>query len=94
MPSPVRLNRRVAERMVNNFHTFRGQATRHFAGLPFYIGHPDHPAFSNRDTDSSAYGWIMDLVARADGLALEMKWNEQGHEIIANATYKFFSPHW
>ena len=58
-----RLTRRAAENMVNAFHSWRGQITRRFAGLPWYIGHPDHPVFTNEDTDKKAYGWIMDLQA-------------------------------
>lgn len=89
-----RLTRQAAERLVNCFRSWRGKLTRRFGGLPFYVGHPDHPAFANTHKDTRSYGWIMDLAARPEGLGLFVKWSEAGRELIANAHYKFFSPNW
>lgn len=89
-----RLTFDAANAMARRFHSWRGKATRKFAGLPFYIGHPDHPAFANEHTDTKAYGWIMSLEARPDGLAFQVNWSDAGHALLANAHYKFYSPNW
>jgi hypothetical protein len=39
-------------------------------GLPWYIGHPDHPAFAMRYTDGRAYGRIKEVVCRNDSNCL------------------------
>jgi hypothetical protein len=49
------------ETLVKNFNSFFARLGRHFAGLPFYVGHPDVRGFENTYTDRKAYGWIMDL---------------------------------
>src|SRR5436190_9898741 len=54
--------------LVRNFNSFLARLGRRFAGLPFYIGHPDVSGFENTYTDRKAYGWIMDLALRDDGL--------------------------
>ena len=89
-----RLTISAANEMVSAFGSFRGKCTRGFVGLPFFIGHPDDAAFANQHKDSAAYGWIMDLAARPDGFAMQVKWSDDGHAIIANAKYKFYSPRW
>lgn len=89
-----RLTLDVANAMVTRFDSFRGKATRKFSGLPFYVGHPDHPAFANEHKDTKSYGWIMQLDARTEGLAFKVNWSEAGHTLLANAHYKFFSPNW
>jgi len=89
-----RLDRAAAEEMVRKFYTFRGQATRTWGGLPFYVGHPDHPLFADEDSDKKAYGWIMNLQVRQEALAMQVKWSDAGKELIAQAHYKYFSQHW
>jgi phage I-like protein len=89
-----RFTRAAAEAMTRRFHSLRGAVTRSFGGLPFYVGHPDEPSIANAASDDSAKGWIMDLQPGPDGLALSVKWNDQGADIIENARYKWFSPRW
>ncbi len=89
-----RLTPEIGRSMANEFHSMRGKLARFFGGLPFFVGHPDDPAFANESTDKRAYGWIMDMEARPDGLAIQVKWNELGNQAISNAEYKWFSPRW
>lgn len=89
-----RLTNESGKAMTNRFHSMRGKLARLFGGLPFYVGHPDDPAFANEFTDKRAYGWIMDMETRPDGLAIQVKWNELGNQAISNAEYKWFSPRW
>lgn len=67
--------------VVNEFKALLS-APRRLLGLPFYIGHPDHPAFANRYTDTSAKGRIKELQCRADPrcTACEAFVNEQAAE--------------
>jgi len=87
-----RLNKTVAVRMVELFNSWRGKLTRRFGGMPFYVGHPDHPAFANEARDNKAYGWVKELQARDDSLALKVDWSEAGRELLANKFFKWFSP--
>jgi len=89
-----RLTRQSAETMVANFKSFSGRLGRFFGGNPIYIGHPDDPTLANQFPDKKAYGWIMDMEAREDGLYLKPKWSAAGEELLANAHYKWFSPYW
>jgi len=86
------LNLANARELVARFGSWRGQITRRFAGLPFFVGHPDHEEFADQHTDRKSYGWIKELDARHDGLALSVDWSEPGQVLVANAHYKFFSP--
>ena len=58
----------AAKQMERSFATVAARASRLFAGAPMFIGHPDVPQFANQFTDRKAYGWIMALEARPDGL--------------------------
>lgn len=89
-----RLTLEAANAMVQRFNSFRGKATRRFGGLPFFVGHPDDVNFANQHKDTKAYGWIMELAAKAGGLDLAIKWSDAGNEMLSNAYYKFFSPRW
>jgi len=89
-----RLTRDTAETMANNFKTFGARLGRLFGGVPVFIGHPDDPKLANDYPDKKAYGWIMDMEAREDGLYLKPKWSSVGEDLIANAHYKWFSPLW
>ena len=86
------LNLANAQALATRFNSWRGKLIRRFSGLPFYVGHPDHVEFANVHTDRKAYGWIKDIEARHDGLALSVDWSEPGQVLVANAHYKFFSP--
>ena len=80
--------------LVKNFNSFLARLGRRFAGVPFYIGHPDVPGYENIYTDRKAYGWIMDLELREDGLYGWPKWSAAGQDLIANGHFKFLSPYW
>jgi hypothetical protein len=88
-----RVNRAAAEIMVAQFNSFRGRLGRLFGGAPFYIGHPDM-AESNELADRKAYGWVMQLEAREDGLYGLVKWSDAGLDLLKNAHYKYLSPFW
>lgn len=89
-----RLDRAAAEEMAANFRSFSARLGRLFGGVPIYIGHPDDPRLANQFPDRKAYGWIMALEARDDGLYLRPKWGAAGQDLLANAHYKWFSPFW
>ncbi|HYE32911.1 MAG TPA: phage protease [Methylomirabilota bacterium] len=89
-----RIDAIAAQTLTNNFHSFSGKLGRRFAGVPFYIGHPDVPGMDNTFRDQKAYGWVMALEPRADGLYGQVKWSAAGAELLANAHYKFLSPYW
>jgi hypothetical protein len=88
-----RVDRAAAEAMVAQFNSFSGRAGRLFGGVPFYAGHPDLPG-ANELADRKAYGWIVELAAREDGLHGRVKWSDAGLELLRNAHYKFLSPFW
>jgi hypothetical protein len=88
------VDRTALENMVRNFNSFFGRLGRRFAGVPFYVGHPDVPGFENIYSDRKAYGWIMDLQVREDGLYARSNWSAAGRELIANGHFKFLSPFW
>jgi hypothetical protein len=88
------VDRTAAETLTSNFHSFSGKLGRRFAGVPFYVGHPDVPGFENTYPDQKAYGWVMALESRDDGLYGQIKWSKAGNELLENAHYKFLSPYW
>jgi hypothetical protein len=83
-----------ASAMVNNFNSFLSRLGRRFAGVPFYVGHPDVPEWQNYYSDKRAYGWVTELIAKEDGLYGKVKWSKAGQEILENAHFKFLSPFW
>jgi len=89
-----RLDRAAAQAMVAHFSSFAARLGRLFGGVPIYVGHPDDPRLANQFPDRKAYGWIMALEARDDGLYLQTKWSAAGQDLLANAHYKWFSPFW
>src|SRR5438105_4306099 len=56
------------QRMARQFNSMRARLARRFGGLPFYLGHPDGEGMALTYPDRKAYGWIMHLDARGDGL--------------------------
>lgn len=81
-----------AETIVRNFADER-PALREI-GLPFYIGHPDHPSFTDRYKDTKAYGRIRSVQAREDGLYAEVFFNEAGRELVAQKAFHGHSVNW
>jgi phage I-like protein len=84
----------AAREMERRFASLAARAARLFAGAPMFIGHPDVPQLANQFPDRKAYGWIMALEARPDGLYGQMKWSPAGLELLQNGHYKFLSPYW
>lgn len=89
-----RVTSKTVRRVIASFKADAKAAGSSFAGMPFYIGHPDVPHLANEYPDKKAYGWVMDLAEREDGLYGQVKWSEAGRTLIANAHYKFLSPYW
>lgn len=54
-----------AATIANEFHSAPSVGVK-AVGLPWYIGHPDHPAFKEQYKDTAAYGRIKDLQVRHD----------------------------
>jgi hypothetical protein len=65
-----------------------------FFGLPWYIGHPDHPAFKERYKDTRAYGRIMQLRATEAGLEGFVKFSRAGREIVDERAFHGHSINW
>ena len=82
-----------AQAICNEFDSAPNTGVRTL-GLPWYVGHPDHPAFKSQHTDTSAKGRIKELEARADGLWANVKWNDEGKTLIANQSYHGHSTNW
>lgn len=51
----------------------------------------DHESMES-DKRTAAVGWGRRAEARDDGLWVEVEWNPDGHELIANKIYRFNSP--
>jgi phage I-like protein len=87
-----RFNRESADRIVANFNSAKQKAGNDWPGRPWYVGHPDVPGLENTYPDKKAYGWIMSVEARGDGLYGQVKWSGSGRVMLDNAHYKFHSP--
>jgi hypothetical protein len=81
---------------VNLVNEFNGllRTPQRLLGLPWYIGHPDHPKFKDRYTDTKAYGRIKGLEAREDGLFANVKWSPAGEELIRSEAFHGHSMNW
>ena len=85
----------AAVAMANEFHNPIAAIGRAISGgVPFYVGHPDDPAFANEAKDKRAYAWVKELKAQEDGLHIRIKPTPLGEAMLANEEYKFFSPRW
>src|ERR1017187_5572275 len=82
-----------AEQICNEFDSAPNTGVRTL-GLPWYVGHPDHPAFKSQHADTSAKGRIKELEAREDGLWANVRWNDEGKTLIANQSYHGHSTNW
>ncbi len=52
----------------------------------------DHEHFSDQpDKESRAYGWLVELQARADGIYGRVRWSKTGKEAVDGGDYRFFS---
>ncbi len=63
-------------------------------GIPFYKGHPDHPDFKARYTDTAAYGRIKKMEARDDGLWGNVKWSTAGKQMVNEEQFHGHSVNW
>lgn len=88
-----RFMREDAETLVNEFNSLRGLPQR-LLGLPWYIGHPDHPKFKDRYADTRAYGRIKGLEAREEGLFANVKWSAAGEDLIRSEAFHGHSVNW
>ena len=79
--------------LCNEFNSLLGLPQRMF-GLPWYIGHPDHPAFKDRYPDTKAYGRIKALEAREEGLFANVKWSPAGEELVRSEAFHGHSVNW
>jgi phage I-like protein len=87
-----RFNREAADKIVANFNDAATAAGANWTGRPWFVGHPDVPGLENTYPDKKAYGWIMAVEARDDGLYGQVKWSAPGRLMLDNAHYKFHSP--
>ncbi|WP_157211133.1 phage protease [Verrucomicrobium spinosum] len=87
-------DRAEAEAMARAWNSVIGRARRWFEDCPVYIGHPDVPGLEAEYPDKSAYGWIQNITAENDGARFQVKWGPEGAALVANAKYRFYSPHW
>lgn len=89
-----RVNDETISDVVESFERKAQKEGEHFGGIPIYIGHPDMPEFAKDYPDKKAYGWIMAMQGRPDGLYGLPKWSEAGAQIVSNHHYKYLSPCW
>jgi phage I-like protein len=64
------------------------------AGIPVYIGHPDVPGRADSNPSAPAVGWIDSVEIGEDGATFRHRMNPRGQSAIANAEYRYYSPHW
>ena len=52
----------------------------------------DHEHFSDQlDKESRAYGWLVELQSRDDGIYGRVRWSKTGKEAVDGGDYRFFS---
>ncbi len=78
--------------LATQFERAKAMAPQHFAGLPWFRGHPD--TNPERYTDTEAYGWVHGVQGASDGLYANVEWTPKGEQIIREKSFKFFSPVW
>lgn len=88
-----RFDKADAESMVNEFNTLKNLPQR-VLGLPWYIGHPDHPRFAEKYKDTRAYGRIKQLEAREKGLFANVKWSADGRALLESEAFHGHSVNW
>ena len=82
-----------AEKIINEFNSVLHTPQR-ILGAPWYIGHPDHPAFTDKYKDTKAYGRIKSLEARQDGLYAGVRFGQDGEKLIADEAFHGHSVNW
>lgn len=82
-----------AEAIVNEFESLKNTPQR-LLGLPWYIGHPDHPRFADKYRDTKAYGRIKALEVRDDGLFANVKWSAAGRQLVEDGAFHGHSVNW
>lgn len=71
--------------MVNRFQEEASKPN--FAGMLV-----DHEHFKHQsDKETTAYGWLMNVQGREDGLYGEIRWTRTGKEAVDGGDYRFFS---
>lgn len=88
-----RFTKADAQAICNEFHSVLNTPQR-ILGAPWYVGHPDHPAFNERYKDTKAYGRIKKLEAREDGLWAGVRFNGDGEKLIADEAFHGHSVNW
>jgi phage I-like protein len=75
----------AAQSIVTRFN--RAAAEPHFAGMLV-----DHEHFSHEpDQETRAFGWLMAIANRADGIYGQIRWTETGQAAVDGGDYRFFS---
>jgi hypothetical protein len=75
----------ACQSIVNRFNAEAAQPG--FAGMLI-----DHEHFKHdEDKETVAYGWLMKLENRADGLYGRIRWTETGKKAVDGGDYRFFS---
>lgn len=87
------LSQKDAEELANEYERMLG-IPRFKLGVPIYIGHPDHPKFAAKYTDSTVFGRVKKLEARAEGLFANVRWNDRGRQLIRDEEYACASVNW
>ncbi|MDR0340373.1 MAG: phage protease [Puniceicoccales bacterium] len=90
------VDREGAAAMADRFRSLWSRLARRFRGVPVYVGHPDDDEFRGQvgHGDTKAYGWVLQLEARYDGLWIRVRWSPAGRQLLEGAHYKFLSPRW
>ena len=88
-----RVTKDDAQVIVNEFNSLMHTPQR-LLGAPWYIGHPDHPAFNEKYRDTKAYGRIKKLEAREDGLYAGVRFGDEGERLIADEAFHGHSVNW
>ncbi len=88
-----RVTKEDAQVIVNEFEK-PANVLKRKVGIPFYIGHPDHPDFKERYKDTQAYGRIKEMEVRDDGLWAGIRFNSRGEQLIADEAFDGHSVNW
>lgn len=70
----------AVQSMVNNFR-------------PKVLVDQEHFSYDS-DKSSEAFGWLVEVESRPDGLYGRIDWTDYGERAVANARYRFISPVW
>jgi hypothetical protein len=89
-------DREAAETIVKNFANmkFWNSPGAVLLGLPFYIGHPDHPNYKERYKDTNAYGRVKKLEVRDNGLFANVRWSRDGIAMLEDEKFHGHSVVW